>query len=246
MKKITVIGSFLILVMLTGCTGELPDMTDEQTAMVTEYASNLLIKYNNLSSRTLLNDSQLEIAEAKEAEEKEKQRKKEEAAQAYLQQQEEEQSEEEESNVKDEKQEYIMDVASFLDMEGVSVEYAGCSLCDSYPDETSEDAFFAIEATEGKKLCILNFTVTNQSSEDKELDMFSKQARFYLQIEDEKMIPVQTTLLFDDFSSYKNTMAAGASENMVLLFEVSDTVTQASRISMTVQYGEDKGVISLQ
>lgn len=246
MKKITVIGSFLILAMLTGCAGELPDMTDEQTAMVTEYASNLLIKYNNLSSRTLLNDSQLEIVEAKEAEEKEKQRKKEEAAQAYLQQQEEEQSEEEESNIKEEKQEYIMDFASFLDMEGFSAEYAGCFLCDSYPDETSEDTFFAIEATEGKKLCILNFTVTNQSSEDKELDMFSKQARFYLQLEDEKMIPVQTTLLFDDFSSYKNTMAAGASENMVLLFEVSDTVTQTSRISMTVQYGENKGVISLQ
>ena len=49
-----------------GCGEQLPDMTKEQEALVTEYAAGLLLKYDDSFDNGILSAKELEIAEAKE------------------------------------------------------------------------------------------------------------------------------------------------------------------------------------
>ena len=70
---------------MSGCGEKIPDMSEEETALVTEYATNLLVKYSTVTDRELLNEMQLEEEMAKEAEERERLLKTKELEAAYLQ-----------------------------------------------------------------------------------------------------------------------------------------------------------------
>ena len=61
MKK-RICGILLIIwsAVLCGCNSEVPDLTEEQTALITEYATNLLVKHSELSERNLLSTTELE------------------------------------------------------------------------------------------------------------------------------------------------------------------------------------------
>ncbi len=254
MKKLTIFGIIILMLstFISGCGASIPDLSEEQTELITEYAAGLMIKYNNVSSRNLLNEEQMEVEEEKEAEKREKERKKEEAAKAYLEAQEkanvDSEKEGDDSNkagVKNSTPE-ISDMAYFYGLEGFAVTYSGYQLCQSYPDESREDYFLAMDATAGKQLCILQFQVTNTTAEDKEFDMFAKKPIFYLSIDGGEKIPVQSTLLLDDLSSYKGVIATGNSEQMVLAFEIDESLEYFSSLDLTARYQDQKGMQKLQ
>ena len=55
MKKYVIfLYAIVISIVLVGCGEAIPDMTDTETAVITEYATNLLVKYSTLSDRALL------------------------------------------------------------------------------------------------------------------------------------------------------------------------------------------------
>ena len=250
MKKttISIMMVLTISILITGCGTNIPNLSEDQTELVTEYAAGLLIKYNSIPSRSLLNDAQLEAEEKKEAEEREKERKKEEAAKAYLESQDAAKSKnkKENSNTVENKSPVISDLATFYGIEGFTISYSGYQLCQSYPDESRDDYFLAMDATEGKQLCILQFNVTNTAGEDKQFDMFEKKPLFYLSIDGKDKIPVQLTLLLDDLSSYKGTITASNSEQMILVFEIDGSLSQLGTMELTARYGDQKGLLNLQ
>lgn len=254
MKRITgFMIFFMAVVLMSGCGATLPELSEEQTDLVTEYAAGLLIKYNALPDNNLLNEAQMEEEEKKEAEEKEKERKKKEAEKAYL---ESKAAKENENTTQSEgdgdtaapakEDPTIEDLASFYELSDFSISYSGYQLCQSYPDEDRDDFFLAMEATEGKKLCILQFNVTNTSGTDSEFDMFAKQGIFYVSIDGQEKIPVQSTLLLDDLATYKGIIASGESVPMILVCEVEETTEQIGGMELTAKYGTQKGTIILQ
>ena len=250
MKRITGFAIIVLVLsmLITGCGSTIPDLSEEQTELVTEYATGLLLKYNSIPGRSLLNDSQLEIEEKKEEEQREKEKKKEEAAQAYLAAQEAANSEKK-SDVSlqtEEASDNIDDLAKFYGLDGFSISYIGYQLCQSYPDEEREDFFLAMDATQGKQLCIVQFNVTNILSEEHEFDMFEKQGKFYLSIDGQDKVPAQSTLLLDDLASYKGVLSAENQEQMILVFEVEQSIQQISTMELTAKYDSKKGSIVLQ
>ena len=52
--------------------------------------------------------------------------------------------------------------------EGVILEYTGQEICDSYPGESEA---FAVSATEGKKLLVLKFSITNTLEQEVRVDL---------------------------------------------------------------------------
>lgn len=240
-----------VAVSMTGCGATIPDLSEEQTDLITEYAAGLMVKYNSIPERSLLKDAQLEVEEQKEAEIREKQKKKEEAEKAYLEAQNAEKEEKNDSAFEGEAQEVKKDptidnLAAFYGLDGFLVSYTGYELCQSYPDEEREDFFLAMEATQGKQLCILKFDVSNTSSEELDFDMFSKRGVFFLTMEGADRIPVQSTLLLDDLASYKGMIAAGTQEPMILVFEVDESIQQIGTMELTARNGSEKGTMMLQ
>ena len=66
--------------LLCGCNSKVQDLTPEQTALISEYATHLLVKHSELSERNLLNERELEAGIAIEEQERERQLKAEEIA----------------------------------------------------------------------------------------------------------------------------------------------------------------------
>lgn len=212
MKKNTLILITIVFsMMLCGCGASVPDMTEAQKAVVTEYATNLLVKYSTVSNRSLLNDEELEAGIAKEEEERQRLLKVKEMEELYLSgKADEKKPVDQEKSDNDNAEESQWDetvsvpqlsVAQFFEESAFSIDYSSYILCQSYPEENGEEFFMAMDATQGKQLCVVKFDVANVSGTDQSLDMYAKKGRFSLQLGDGTVVKAQTTLLMDDLSS---------------------------------------------
>lgn len=256
-KNIFLLSTMIIAAsVMCGCGASIPEMSETETAMVTEYATNLLIKYSQVADRELLNDEELKAGIAEEAKEKERLLKTKEIEQAYLQAaangenvtDSEEVNAENSTSYSEGTSEYIpqQSVDDFFAEDNFSIEYTSYSLCESYPEESSEEFFMAMDATEGKQLCIVKFSVKNELSSDQELDMYAKQGRFTLRMDDGTTVSAQSTLLMDDLSSYAGTIPANGEEEMVLVFEVPDSVSQMGSMELIMRDQSGENTLMLQ
>ena len=250
MKKITVFTFVLLMAAcLTGCGTAVQDMTDEQRDAVTEYATQLIVKYCDGSGRNLLNDTKMEAEKEKEKEIRERNAKMEEAKEAYLKQEESkdkentEQSGETETSPEEKVQEnYLADLGEFLGTPGFELTYQDYELCQSYSEGREEDDFFSVQATEGKQLLAVHFQAVNTSEESQVLDIFEKKCRFFISVNGEQMTEASATLLLDDMIMFRGEIPGGESKPLVVLFEVDQDLSIDS-LEMTVKNGEEKGKI---
>jgi len=114
----------------------------------------------------------------------------------------------------------VSSIDEFYELKGLAIEYVDFETCQTYPDDSSEEFYFSIEASNGKTLLVLHFNVTNETSEDLFVDMFAVNPALRLQINGEKNVGVMQTMLLDDFVSYVGTLAAGESIDLVLMAEI--------------------------
>lgn len=204
---------------LTGCGNKIPDMTEQQQALVVEYAASELLKYdtNYQSKLTVLElEAQPEEIESEEPEEKE------------IAQEEQKSSLEEGATNEDitiidntgEAEAQNITIESFLELDGVEISYDGYETVSSYPETKAEDeVYFFMSATEGNKLLVLKFCVENISGKELELDMTKGQTRYKVNIDGAEENTL-TTMLLDDMAYYCGTLAAGESVELVLVCEV--------------------------
>lgn len=248
MRKSVLIFAVAASLCMTACGSTIPDMTEEQEAMVVEYAAGLLLKYDRNYHGRLLGAEELAEAEQKEAEERERMleeeaRKAEEAKKA-------EEAAEETTEVVDvsEEPETITyhSIEEFYGIDGVAIRYAGYELKDMYPDSGADDMFFAMNASAGSKLVVLHFDVENVSGQDKELDMLSLGTKFKISFSGESPKYALTTMLTNDLASYKGTIAAGGLEQLVLVAELQEDKAQSVQtISLIMRNGTEEATISL-
>ena len=237
-------------VLLCGCNSDVPDLTPEQTALISEYATHLLVKHSELSDRNLLDEKELEAGIIAEAEEKERQIKADEIAQSYLNKEVEmidgAVAEEAEGDGQAVEEMPMQAIGEFYGEDRLTIDYSSYELCASYPEASEEEFFMAMDATEGKQLCVVKFSVQNNTSEDSELDMIGKKDKYMLLMADGRTVPAQATLLLDDLASYKGTIAANTAEQLVLVFEVDGSVTQMDSARLVMKNDADENVIPLQ
>ena len=214
---------FLICIFIftmTGCGNEIPEMSEEESAMVSNYAATLLLKYDSGYQTKLLNQEQLE-----QEEQMQKQIQEEAQRLAALEaekeaKQEEEQAKESEGQSSVENVTYV-NPAEFLGLDGISISYNGVEYLDQYPKD-GEDLYFATTATEGCKLAVVHLGLSNQTSEVRSADVFSTNARFKVSFNDGDYHNIMSTLFSEDFSVFNGELQPGESVDTVLLMELKD------------------------
>ncbi len=239
---------------------DMPVLTEEQTALVTEYAAGLLLKYDSEydGDDSLLDDEELAKNEELEAQIRERERAAKAAAEDYLAKQ----ANAKKDKNKDKKdssensdgdqaksepsEQTIDDLAGFYGMDGFDITYKGYSLSYSYPD-SGEDMLMAMDATAGNQLCVLKYDVTNNSGSDATFDMFYRSPNFYLSVNGEPKVHQQYTLLLDDMAASNDVFAAGETQERVLIFEISDSVSGVDSMTLSAKNSEGaKGSVTLQ
>ena len=125
--------------------------------------------------------------------------------------------------------------------DGLSVEYTGASIAENYMEST----YYSVEAEAGRNLLVVGINLINTGTEDVEVDNLSLSPSFRITVNGDTSAAAVTTVLTEDFSTYQGTVAAGATQGTVLLFQVPDAVTEVQDLEMTVTMGEANYQISL-
>lgn len=242
MKKrlfsITLIGCLMLVI--TGCGNAIPDMTDEQMTMVTEYAAAMLLKYDANYEPMLLNDERL-------AQEEEMQKKIQEEAErrAAIEAEKEAAKLEKENNEKENGSSSAgadsveqIDPASFMELNGISISYNGVEFQDSYPNG-GDDLFFSVTASEGCKLAVIHLDVINTGAQECDVDIFNKNARFKVSFNGGDYHSTMMTMLENDFTVYIGRLAPGEKAETVLLVDLNES--ECSRVDSLNLYMKYNG-----
>lgn len=242
MKKISVLLCSLgFTCILAGCGAQV-ELTEEENEIITEYAVNLLLKYDKNYNDRLVDlalyeeEQDDELEEGELAEENPASEDKPEEAAAN------------DTQVVDATQEaQASSIEEFYGIEGFSFQYIGYDMTAQYPGmgENPEDAFFAMEATPGTQLLVLKFQAINQSGAEAELDMMRYGTKLRVSVNGEASKNALSTMLLNDLQTYRGIVGAYELAELVAVIEVP-TGTSVDSISLMLKNDTDSVTLVLQ
>lgn len=208
---------------VTGCGNRIPEMTEEQSALITEYAAGLLLKhhadYNGRLVDTSVPPQEKPMAEIPEVIVSDNAIEEDAVV------------EEAETSVDGEEPEKAaMSIAQVLGVSGFEINYMGYEVCDSYPagEVAAEELFFAMKAGAGNKLLALTLEIVNTSDGELEMDTLSMtdlDCKILLNGNDEQRAYV--SMLENDFMAIKRSFASGEAYKAVIITEMPEEKAQA-------------------
>lgn len=236
-KWVKVSVALVAALSLTGCSNTIPEMTEEQSAVVSEYAAGLLLSHMKNYQSKLVDDDTLAKLEVEAAEKAAKEQEKTAATQTAKE------TASDEKNVMKENV-AVVDIADFLELKGIGIKYEGFEITDSYTENIDELAF-SMDADAGHKLVVAKFKLTNNQPEDSLCDIFSKNARFSLDY-GKGYKSVLVTMLSADFSLLNTTIPAGQSTETVLVLQIKEAeANDITKLSMRMSYNNQNAETAL-
>lgn len=223
MKKGKIIGVLAISAcMLTGCIDSMPDMTEEQSELVAEYAADMLLKYSPNYHYRIADEEEVASAEAEMETSQEEETMQEESQPSQDLSQTgsgETVSVDAEASVED-GAEY--DLAAFFGMDQFSIMYASCEVTDAYPNAES-GVGFSVTAPQGYNLLVLHFDVENLGEEAAQCDLFDQISKVSVNVNDAGYVQALSTLLTNDLTTYMEDIPAGEVADAVVVVPVEQT-----------------------
>lgn len=223
MKKGKIIGVLAISAcMLTGCIDSMPDMTEEQSELVAEYAADMLLKYSPNYHYRIADEEEVASAEAEmeTSQEEETTQEKSQPSQDLSQTGSGETvSVGAETSVED-GAEY--DLAAFFGMDQFSIMYASCEVTDAYPNAES-GVGFSVTAPQGYNLLVLHYDVENLGEEAAQCDLFDQISKVSVNVNDAGYVQALSTLLTNDLTTYMEDIPAGEVADAVVVVPVEQT-----------------------
>ena len=238
MKKVSVLLCALTVALLTAGCGEMPDLTQEETDLIAEYAAGMLLKYDRDINRLV--DTSMYEEEVEE--------------EVILPEEEEEptETEEEESTAvvdvsQDEETEpAVSSLEQYYGVPNVIITYTGYEVAESYPPSLEgEDLVFSMEASAGTQLLVLKFNAQNLSGEDQVLNMLGYGARFRVSVNGESSKGALATMLVNDMQTYNDVIPASSAVELVSIVEIPQG-TNVGSIDMILRGGEQDATLRLQ
>ncbi len=235
MKKIIAIGCILLLMLSsTGCTKTI-ELTDEERYLVAEYAAELLLKYDrNHKSKYYSEDRDVtteaviteEITTEEITTEQVTETNTEASTEEVTTSTEPDNTESTDVDLSGKTADKSFDIAAFAGVNEVSVKYSYYMIAEEYPSTDHDGVAITIEAPTGYKLLVLKFNMENKTGEDQYVDLYDKDLEYNIIINDSKSAKQMLTILIDDLYTYQGTVQGNMFEEVVLLFQVSDSVAE--------------------
>ena len=126
------------------------------------------------------------------------------------------------------------DLNPVINMTGLDVTYKDYEITKQYPN--GDNLSFVMKAVDGSNLVVLKFNVKNTTSSDIDADFLGQKIRFKGIFNGNVMANCQTTLLNNAMNTYSGTIPAGSTQELVLIYEVSDnSLTNISTIKLEIK-----------
>ncbi len=227
----------ILVLTLTGCGSGIPDMTEEQRTAISEYAVQLLLKYDTNNSSRLVDLETLE----QETENTKPPKPTTTEPPAGME-------ETEDTPVIDLTGEEDSQVGNIHDALGlddtISIEYVACRTENQYMDELSQE--LVIEPSEGKVLFVCDMVLVNDGASKQSVDMLQNNIQYALRLDDIQL-NCMVTMLSNDLTTYLGILDSDQSQKVVLLTEVEkEKLEQAEEICLCVQSEIGNGIITIK
>lgn len=235
-RKLVCLITILVL-MLTGCGSQIPDMTEEQREAISEYAVQLLLKYDTNQTSRLVDVDTLE------QEPETTKPPKPSVTQPPVGM-----DETEDTPVIDltgEETGSVGDIHAALGLhDDIAIEYINCRTEQQYVDELSQE--LVIEAKEGKVLFVCDLALVNDGNQKQSVDMLRNNIQYALRLDDIQL-NCMITMLSSDLTTYLGILDPDQSQKVVVLTEVEkEKLEQAEEICLYVQSEMGKGIIPIK
>lgn len=240
-KRISLCLGILICTMfLGGCANQIPGMTPEQEQVIGEFAAGLLVKYDKNHGSRLVDLTEEEVPASSQEPSQEKTGE-DTAPDAPPSNETPTVPVGEETAGGDS----VFTAEQILGLpEGVSLSFQSDRVAPFYPED---EKVTTVDASQGKKLLVLSFLLSNGSAENHNLSIFTVSPVFRVTVNGNYTRNVLTTMLPDDLSTFVEELAAGESRELVLLAEVDDEVASSiSSVTLEVKNVSDSTTISLK
>lgn len=231
----------LAAALLTGCGSTMPDLTQEETDLISEYAVGILLKYDKYQGGRLVDTSAYEYAAEVTVEEELPEEEPEQGPETLV-----DDTEVIDVNQDWETVETPVTIEDYYGIQDITFQYLGYELTQSYPSNADDESlFFVMDATEGEQLLVLRFWASNTTSYDQVLNMISFGARFRVSVNGETGQSALTTMLLNDMQSYNGVVPAGSGVELVSIVEIPQSVSVGT-IDFTLRGKDTNVTISLQ
>lgn len=224
--------------LLSGCGNAIPELTEVQQDMITEYAVGTVLKYSaNYDDKIIRKE--LEKTEEAEAEVTEQE------------QQESVEEEKEELRVPEISEEEQQDVPTvsanesapsqsldtFLATDGFRVEFQESEICDAYSGADDDVVAFELKASEGNRLLVLKYSVSNITDQEQQFDVLSKNVKAKISAAGNNRSAL-LTMLDNDLLHADTMIAANETRTFVILTEIKADAEVGEIVLTLVNNGE--------
>ncbi len=233
MKKGKVLGLFAMSAMLlTGCIDAMPELTAEQSDIITEYAAGVLLKYSSNYNYKIADEEEVLAAMAarQEAAEPETETAAETEPETDIVQAEGEANQntsptEAETETEAEQVQFVtdLDFAAELGIDDLIIRYQSFEICSAYPGDNTG---FSVDAAQGKKLLVMHFDMEGLPEEDVDCNLFDYEIKMRVNINDTGSTSVLSTLIPNDLGTYMDIVPAGEIVDVVAVAEIDDMTAE--------------------
>ena len=215
MKPFIILLAGTLIVSLNGCGNTIPSLSEEQEALVVEYASTAVLKHDaNYQGKlvdlsTLKNEEETPVEETMQAPAEEADIPKE-PEQMQEPQQDVFSAEQAEAEIQ-------ADAEQILGLQDVSLTYSGYEVDEFYPKNGNE-IYFVMNATPGNNLLVVKFTLRNLLNEeqDTQIQPGTVRVKIIMNGEEENAL---TTMLLNDLATYQGTLGPNEETELVVVGE---------------------------
>lgn len=215
MRPFIILLAGTLIVSLSGCGNTIPALSEEQEALVVEYASTAVLKHDANYQGKLVDLSTLKNEEETPEEE---------TMQALAEEadipKEPEQMQEPQQDVFSAEQaeaEIQADAEQILGLQDVSLTYSGYEVDEFYPKNGNE-IYFVMNATPGNNLLVVKFTLRNLLNEEQDIQMQPGTVRVKIIMNGEEKNAL-TTMLLNDLATYQGTLGPNEETELVVVGE---------------------------
>ena len=215
MRPFIILLAGTLLVSLSGCGNTIPALSEEQEALVVEYASTAVLKHDANYQGKLVDLSTL----SNEEETPEEETTQEPVEETDIPKEPEQMQEPQQDVLSAEQAEAEIqaDAEQILGLQDVSLTYSGYEVDEFYPKNGNE-IYFVMNATPGNNLLVVKFTLRNLLNEEQNIQIQPGAVRVKIIMNGEEKNAL-TTMLLNDLATYQGTLGPNEETELVVVGE---------------------------
>nr|MBQ8253362.1 hypothetical protein [Lachnospiraceae bacterium] len=237
-----------MMVIVTGCGNQIPEMTEAENALVTEYAAGILLQYHADYNGRLVDTSVPPVIEPIVQEPVVEETISDNSTEEIQEPDSETVSDNSASSGDGVTEVPQLSVAQVLGADGLDITCAGYEVSDSYPEtEMSEDnMLFAMRAGAGNKLLVVKLNISNPTGTDIALNTISMtDLKCKLLINGSKKQNAYVSMLDQDLMMIDHVFVSGDNMLAVVVTEMpEEDASQIASVALTVQRGDNSATVN--